>query len=342
MDRSDPHIKSEKRGGLGLLTLDRPAALNALTHGMINALAAQLSLWAVDDAIKCVAIRGAGDRAFCAGGDIRSVQQSVVAGTDEGPRLLHDEYRLNALIAAYPKPYIALLHGITMGGGAGVSVHGRARLGDASLNFAMPETAIGFIPDVGSSYFLSRCPGETGLYLALTGSPIGLVDARDAGLVTHAVNREDFDVVLDGLANGDVAEAIKPYVRKVQPGSLALHLSRIETIFSAGSVEAILERLDRDGSTFARETAQVIRARSPTSVKIVFRQLREAAHLDLRQCLSMEYRLATRILRGHDFREGVRAALVDKDRNPKWQPASLAAVGDIAGFFAPLGDAELF
>ncbi len=342
MDRSDPHIKSEKRGGLGLLTLDRPAALNALTHGMINALAAQLSLWAVDDAIKCVAIRGAGDRAFCAGGDIRSVQQSVVAGTDEGPRLLHDEYRLNALIAAYPKPYIALLHGITMGGGAGVSVHGHARLGDASLNFAMPETAIGFIPDVGSSYFLSRCPGETGLYLALTGSPIGLVDARDAGLVTHAVNREDFDAVLDGLANGDVAEAIKPYVRKVQPGSLAPHLSRIETIFSAGSVEAILERLDRDGSAFARETAQVIRARSPTSVKIVFRQLREAAHLDLRQCLSMEYRLVTRILRGHDFREGVRAALVDKDRNPKWQPASLAAVGDIAGFFAPLGDAELF
>lgn len=342
MDATDPHIKSEKNRSLGLLTLDRPAALNALTHGMINALAAQLSAWAADDAIQCVAIRGAGDRAFCAGGDIRSVQQSVVAGTDEGPRLLRDEYRLNALIAEYPKPTIALLHGITMGGGAGVSVHGRARLADASLNFAMPETGIGFIPDVGSSYFLSRCPGEIGLYLALTGAPIGLADARDAGLVTHAVNRQDFEAVLDGLARGDMMDAIKPHVRKVQPGPLAPHRRRIETIFSAGSVEAILERLDRDGSEFARETAQVMRARSPTSVKIVFRQIREAVHLDLRQCLSMEHRLATRVLHGHDFREGVRAALVDKDRSPKWQPASLAAVGDIAGFFAPSGDEELF
>ena len=343
MDASDPHIKSEKRGSLGLLTLDRPAALNALTHGMINALAAQLSAWAADDTVGCVAIRGAGDRAFCAGGDIRAVQQSVVAGTGEGAMLLRDEYHLNALIGAYPKPYVALLHGITMGGGAGVSVHGRYRLADASLDFAMPETVIGFIPDVGSSYFLARAPGEMGLYLALTGARIGLGDALAAGLVTHAVRRDDFDALLDALAEGRAVEdAVRKFARKAPDGALAAQRRHIETIFSASSVEAILERLDRDGSDFARQTSQAIRTRSPTSLKLVYRQIRTAAHLDLKQCLAMEYRLALRLLPGHDFREGVRAALIDKDRNPKWQPSALAGVADLDGFFASLGESELF
>jgi enoyl-CoA hydratase len=343
MSVSDPHINSEKRGALGLLTLNRPAALNALNHGMIRALAAQLADWAHDGDIKTVAIRGAGDRGFCSGGDIRAVQQSVIAGTDEGARLLRDEYHLNATIGAFPKPFVALLHGITMGGGAGVSVHGRYRLADASLDFAMPETGIGFIPDVGSSYFLSRCPGEFGMYLALTGARIGAGDALDIGLMTHAVDKENFDLVLESLADGETADhAIALHLRKSKPGSLAPHRRRIQTIFSAASVEAILERLDRDGSDFARETAQGIRAKSPTSVKIVFRQIREGLHLNLKHCLAMEYRLAMRVLPGHDFREGVRAALVDKDRNPKWQPSSLAAVGDVDAFFAPLGRDELF
>lgn len=343
MNATDPHIKSEKRGALGLLTLDRPAALNALTHGMINALAASLAQWRDDDGIKAVAICGNGDRAFCAGGDIRAVQQSVMAGMDEGAGLLRDEYHLNAMIGAYPKPYVALLHGIAMGGGAGVSVHGRYRLADAALNFAMPETAIGFIPDVGSSHFLSRCPGEMGLYLALTGARIGLGDAMDAGLVTHAVNRDSFQILLDGLARGETPiNLIKPLAGKAPAGALAPHRRRIETIFSAGSVEAILERLDRESSDFARQTAQTIRMRSPTSLKLVYRQIRAAAHLDLKQCLAMEYRLALRVLPGHDFREGVRAALVDKDRNPKWQPSALAGVGNLDAFFAPLGENELF
>jgi enoyl-CoA hydratase len=338
----DTHIKSEKIGALGLLTLNRPAALNALTHGMIDALAAQLSAWVVDDAVRCVAIRGEGDRAFCAGGDIRAVQQSVIAGDGAGEALLRDEYRLNAMIGAYPKPYVALLHGITMGGGAGVSVHGRYRLADATLDFAMPETGIGFIPDVGSSHFLSRCPGEVGLYLALTGTRIGLSDAFDLGLVTQAVECADFAAVLDKLSQGQAVEdAIAPHVRKAGPGPLAPHRRRIDTIFAAASVEAIMERLDRDGSEFARQTAQVIRMRSPQSLKIVFRQIRAAAHLDLRECLGVEFRLATRVLASHDFREGVRAALVDKDRSPKWEPASLAGVGDVDAFFASL-DAELF
>jgi enoyl-CoA hydratase len=343
MAATDPHIKSEKRGALGLLTLDRPQALNALTHGMITAIADRLTEWAEDAAIRCVAIRGAGERAFCAGGDIRAVQQAVVAGTDEGAQLLRDEYHMNALIGSYPKPYVALLHGITMGGGAGLSVHGRYRLADVSLSFAMPETGIGFIPDVGGSYFLSRAPGEMGMYLGLTASSIGLADALEAGLVTHAVNRADFDAVLDALAGGaDAGKAIAPFVRKPGPGPLREHRRRIQTIFSASSVEAILERLDRDGSDFARATAQVMRSRSSTSLKLVFRQLRQGAALDLKGCLAMEYRLALRALAAHDFREGVRAALVDKDREPHWQPSSLAGVGDLDAFFAPLGEKELF
>jgi enoyl-CoA hydratase len=338
MSEISPHIKSEKRGFLGLLTLNRPNALNALDHGMIGAISAQLQAWATDDAIKTVAIRGEGPRAFCSGGDIRAVQQAIVAGSDSGVDLLRDEYRMNALIGAYPKPYVALIHGICMGGGAGVSVHGKYRLADASLSFAMPETGIGFIPDVGASFFLSRLPDEMGMYLGLTGAPIGLGDALDTGLMTHAVAQGDFDAVIDALAEGrDFAS----FARKREAGALAVHRKRIATIFAGHSVEAILERLDRDGSDFARDTAQTIRTRSPTSLKLVFRQLRAARSLNLRQCLVLEFRLANRVLFAHDFREGVRAALVDKDRNPKWQPSSLAGVGDLGAFFVPLQN-ELF
>jgi enoyl-CoA hydratase/carnithine racemase len=341
---TDPYIKTEKRGALGLLTLDRPQALNALNHGMIKALSSQLAAWAADDAIKTVAIRGAGDRAFCAGGDIRAVQQAVVAGkARDGGDLLRDEYHMNALIGGYPKPYIALLHGITMGGGAGVSVHGRYRLADETLSFAMPETGIGFIPDIGSSYFLSRLPDQIGLYLGLTGARIGLGDALDVGLVTHGLRKSDFDAIIEALARDEMLEkVIRDFTYKPPFGPLREQRASLATFFGAGSVEAILERLDRDGGAVARALAQELRTRSPTSLKLVFRQLREARNLDLRQCLAMELRLALRALAAHDFREGVRAALVDKDRNPKWNPSSLAAVGDLDPYFAPLGSGELF
>lgn len=338
MSELSPHIKSEKRGVLGLLTLNRPKALNALDHGMILGLTAQLRAWAVDDSIQTVAIKGEGPRAFCSGGDIRAVREAVVAGRDDGVALLRDEYHMNALIGAYPKPYIALIHGVCMGGGAGVSVHGRYRLADASLSFAMPETGIGFIPDIGASFFLSRLPDEMGMYMGLTGSAIGQGDALDAGLMTHAVAEGDFDAVIAALAEG---RDFAPFVRKREEGVLAAYRKRIATIFAAPSVEAILERLERDGSDFALATAQTIRTRSPTSLKLVFRQLRAARALNLKQCLAMEFRLANRVLASHDFREGVRAALVGKDRNPRWQPSSLAGVGDLDGFFAPIQH-ELF
>jgi enoyl-CoA hydratase len=207
----------------------------------------------------------------------------------------------------------------------------------------MPETGIGFIPDVGSSYFLSRLPDRLGLYLGPTADSIGLGDAVAAGLVTHAVARSDFEAVIAALAGGQTVEkAILSLTRKPEPGPLAPHRRRIATIFSAPSAEAILERLDHDGSDFAVKTAQVMRSRSPTSLKLVFRQLHAAEKLSLRECLAMELRLALRVLDGHDFREGVRAALIDKDRRPRWEPSALAGVGDLEHFFAPLDDNELF
>lgn len=337
MTVTDPHITAEKRGALGLLTLNRPEALNALSHGMIRAIHDRLSAWTADDQVRAVAIRGAG-RAFCAGGDIRAVRQAVLEGSDAGARLLADEYRMNARIGGYPKPYVALLHGVTMGGGAGISVHGSHRLADASLQFAMPETLIGFVPDVGSSHFLARLPSQLGLYLALTGARMGLADARACGLVTHAVAQADFEAVIAALADGVAVDAaIRPFAKATEPGPLYRQRECIAAIFSAPTVEGGLERLDRDGSAFAAKTASTIRAMSPTSVKLTFRLVREAAHCDLEQCLALEYRLATRVIHGADFREGVRAALVDKDRNPRWNPPSLAAVRaeDIAAVFAP-------
>lgn len=342
MHQTSSYIIVEKRGALGLLTLARPNALNALDMDMVRVLRAQLQAWATDDTIATVAIRGEG-RSFCAGGDIRAVRQNEQGGSDAGLTFLHDEYHLNALIDEYPKPFVALLHGIVMGGGAGVSVHGRYRLADPGITFAMPETLIGFIPDVGSSYFLSRMPDQIGLYLALSGARVTADDALALGLVTHLVGQGDFTAVIDQLAQGaSVDAAIAPYVKTPGPSALIQHRDTIAKYFGAASVDDVLAGLDRDGGDFATQAAQTIRAMSPTSVKIVFRQIRDAAQMTLRQCLAMEYRLAARVLREHDFFEGVRAALVDKDRSPKWKPASLADVGDVAPYFASLGERELF
>jgi enoyl-CoA hydratase len=344
MRETDPHILFEKRGALGLVTLNRPKALNALTHGMCIGMLKTLEEWAGVADIQAVAIRGAGPRAFCAGGDIRSMAESSRDKTQAAANFLRDEYRLNALIGAYPKPYIALTHGVVMGGGAGVSVHGRYRLGDDDLAFAMPETGIGFVPDIGSSFFLSRCPGETGMYLALTGLRIGLGDALALGLITHSVAASDHEALIAQLAQGEVAPAaIAVFARSAPIAALAGHRARIATIFSAASVETILERLDRDGDDFTAETARVIRSRCPASLKLAFRLLREGKDLSRNECLKMEYRVGARRVMRFDFQEGVRAVLLDKDGAPRWRPDSLAGVkdADISGYFASLGSDEL-
>ena len=344
MPDAEPHILFEKRGALGLITLNRPKALNALTHGMCLGMLRTLAEWASDSDIGAVAIRGSGPRAFCAGGDVRAMAESSRDKTQIAANFLRDEYRLNALIGAYPKPYVALTHGVVMGGGAGVSVHGRYCLGDGDLAFAMPETGIGFVPDIGSSYFLSRCGGELGLYLALTGTRIGLGDALALGLFTHHVAAADHDSILAGLAEGRAAQSvIAGFARPAPLAPLAPRHASINTAFAALSVEAVLERLDRDGAQFAADTARLIRTRSPLSLKLALRLLREAKALSRNACLEMEYRVASRLVMEHDFREGVRAQLLDKDGKPRWQPDMLAAIkeADIAEYFAPLGAREL-
>ena len=344
MHEAEPHILFEKRGALGLIILNRPKALNALTHGMCLGMLKTLAEWAADDAVTVVAIRGTGPRAFCAGGDIRAMAESNRDKTRAAADFLRDEYRLNAMIGAYPKPYVALTHGVVMGGGAGVSVHGSHRLADDDLAFAMPETGIGFMPDIGSSFFLSHCPGESGLYLALSGNRIGLGDALALGLMTHSVSAASHGAIIERLADGEAVEAaIAVHARPKPPASLARHLGRLDAIFGASSVEVILERLDRDGGEFAVDAARVIRSRSPTSLKLAFELLRRGKTLSRQECLKMEYRAGSRLVMEHDFREGVRAQLLDKDGRPRWRPDSLAGVkeADIASYFASLGAREL-
>jgi enoyl-CoA hydratase len=326
MTVGDPHISAEKQGVLGLLTLKRPAALNALNTGMVVSLADAIDAWVADEAVQVIAIRGEGARAFCAGGDIRAW---VSEGADAGLAFLRAEYRLNHKIATCPKPFLALMHGVTMGGGAGLSVHARHRIADPGLVFAMPEAAIGFVPDIGSTYFLPRCPGEIGMYLGLTAGRIGLGDVMAAGLADLAVPAEHFDTILEKIAaGGSVTRALAGLTVKPPPAALAPERQRLASLFGGASVEAILERLARDGSAFAREAADAIRANSPTSLKLAFHLLRRGASLSLEACLRQEYHAATHLLRRPDIREGVRAAIIDKDRAPRWQPSALAAIGD--------------
>jgi enoyl-CoA hydratase len=270
--------------------------------------------------------------------------ESSAEASPAAANFLRDEYRLNAAIGACPKPYVALTHGVVMGGGAGVSVHGRYRLADADLAFAMPETGIGFVPDIGSSYFLSRCPGGTGTYLALTGARIGPGDALALGLMTHCVAQADHAALLDRFAEGqDPEDAIAMFARPAPPSPLAEERSRIDMIFAAPTVEAVLERLDRDDGEFAAATARLIRSRAPLSLKLAMELVRRGGAMSRDDCLKMEYRVASRRVMDADFREGVRAVLLDKDNAPRWSPAALAGVGavDIAGYFAPLGARDL-
>jgi enoyl-CoA hydratase/carnithine racemase len=342
MTVTDPHISAEKLGVLGLLTLKRPAALNALNTGMVVGLADAIDDWVAADTVQVIAIRGEGPRAFCAGGDIRAW---VTEGADAGLAFLRAEYRLNYKIATCPKPIVALMHGVTMGGGAGLSVHARHRIADPGLVFAMPEANIGFVPDIGSTYFLPRCPGGIGMYLALTAGRIGLGDVMAAGLADQAVPAEHFDAILEKIAAGQtITRALSGLTVKPPAAALAPERQHLASLFAGASVEAILERLARDGSIFARAASDAIRANSPTSLKLAFHLLRRGAALSLKDCLRQEYAAATHLLRRPDIKEGVRAAIIDKDRAPRWQPSALAAVrdGDVAAMTVPAAGFEEF
>ena len=344
-DELDMDIRFDLHGPLAIVTLDRPQALNALTLDMAEQLDRRLVEWASDPAIAVVAIRSAGGRAFCAGGDIRALYEAGRRGDPYASEFYRTEYRLNHRIKTFGKPYVALLDGITMGGGVGISIHGSHRVVTERCQFAMPETGIGFFPDVGGTWFLPRCPGALGTYLALTGARLGAADMLYCGLATHYV--EDVAAlprILERAARESVGVLLERHARDPGPAPLAQHRPVIDRCFAAETVEGVLERLEDEGTPWARETASVLRRKSPTSLKVTMRQLQVGATLDsFAAVMRMEFRLAWHFMRSADFYEGVRAAVIDKDQVPRWQPPSPKEVSDevVARYFEPLAEPDL-
>nr|WP_207462646.1 enoyl-CoA hydratase/isomerase family protein [Azospirillum sp. SYSU D00513] len=352
-----PDVLCERRGPLGLITLNRPKALNALTLDMVRVIDPALKEWAADPTVKAVVIRGAGDRAFCAGGDVRALYEAGLAareGRGSGGftrDFFREEYSLNRRIKTFPKPYIALLDGFTMGGGVGLSVHGGYRIVTEKTVFSMPETGIGLFPDVGGTFFLPRCPGRIGEYLGLTGARLKAADALYAGVGTHHVPGAELEGLLEDLSSagwdGDahaVAEAV--IARHAAPAGdppLGLQRAAIDRCFAGDRVEDILAALGAEGTDWATKTAADLRTLSPTSLKVTLEQVRRGRELSFDEAMALEYRLTQAILARPDFYEGIRAVLIDKDRNPKWSPASLEAVGEaeIAALFDPPQRPEL-
>ncbi|WP_433610876.1 enoyl-CoA hydratase/isomerase family protein [Prescottella agglutinans] len=325
-------IQTRVHGSVAEIVLDRPRALNALDSSMIRDIHAALVKWRDDDAITAVLVTSSSDRAFCAGGDIKSVRQSAL---DRDHNAVHKffstEYELNALIADYPKPYIALIDGHAMGGGLGISVHGSVRVVTERAALAMPETAIGFFPDVGASYFLPRLTGATGMYLGLTGARASGADAVAAGLATHFVPSDKLDALagdLRAMQGGDAAEVDRVLARHATaaPASeLADRQDEIDRVFGSGSLTDMVARLTGD-DVWTKTTREELTSLAPSSLWITAELVRRGAELTLAQCLDLELALGAEVTRNADFVEGVRAVLVDKDRKPSWNPPS---IGDI-------------
>ncbi len=342
----EAEILFEERGAAGIVTLNRPQALNALSLRMLTALRAQLSTWAGEPAITRVVIRGAGERAFSAGGDLREIYDLHQAGrTDEAPGFWRVEYPLNAAIKRYPKPYVALVDGIVMGGGVGASMHGDFRVAGDRFRFAMPEVGIGFFPDVGATFLLPRLPGKVGTYLALTGARLDAGDAIALGLATDRVPSKEFPALTEALAAGqDVHGTIAAFTVAPEAPPLAPRRAVIDRAFAGASVEYILQNLDEAGSgegddaAFARDTAATIRTKAPLSLKIALEQMKRGPGLDFANAMRTEFRILVRVAHGHDFYEGIRAVVVDKDNAPRWDPPTLDAVSEamVARHFAPL------
>lgn len=320
-----------QEGPLGRLRLNRPDALNALTHAMALEIEKALTAWREDQDVEAIVIDAAGDRAFCAGGDIQDLYYTGQKDPEPGRQFWRDEYRLNALIASYPKPYIAVMNGITMGGGVGVSAHGSHRIVTEKTMLAMPEASIGFIPDVGGTYLLSRAPGMTGLYLGLTGARMNAADAIFAGFADTYMPSEALPKLVEALADGaSPDEAIAQFSETAPDGALAALQDQITDMFAGPDILSCVRRLETlaaGGDEWAGKTLSMIRRNSPLSVATTFAAVTKARELaTLEDCLSLEYNFAHRALTGHEFLEGIRAMVIDKDRKPNWQPATLEEV----------------
>jgi enoyl-CoA hydratase len=344
MTSAEPEILFARKGAAGLVTLNRPQALNAVTLGMVRSLARQLEAWRHDASVARIVVTAAGGKAFSAGGDIRALYDAGTSGRHaEMLSFYGEEYVLNTIIKHYPKPYVSLIDGICMGGGVGVSAHGSHRVAGDRYLFAMPEVGIGFFPDVGATWFLPRMPGELGAYCALTGDRLGTADGMAAGIATHRVASSRFADLTEALCGTIPVDAtLAAFADPAGDARLAPHRATIDRLFAGDRVEGILAALDADGGEFARKAAATIRSKSPIALKIALAQVRRGRDLAFERCMATEFRIVSRVIHGHDFYEGVRAVIVDKDNTPKWQPASLAAVSDaeVERHFAPLSGGE--
>jgi enoyl-CoA hydratase len=345
-------IRLERRGGLVVVTLNRPRALNAMSFAMCRAIDDGLRAWEADPLVHAVVIKGAGERAFCAGGDIRWLYDALTSEGAAKPLAFYAvEYPMNARLHHFTKPYIALLDGITMGGGVGISVHGSHRIVTERTVFAMPETAIGFFPDVGATYFLPRLRGALGLYLGLTGDRLMAADCLWAGLGSRYMPGARLDALETALAetdlSGDAHHAVdavlERFAEDAGPAPLAQMVDRIDVCFDQADLGAVLAALDAEPSGWGAARLEQLATKSPTSLAVAFRQLRAGASLEFDDAMRLEYRLVHRFVAGHDFREGVRALIVDKDNRPAWRPGRLEEVtaADVEAYFEPLPDGEL-
>jgi enoyl-CoA hydratase len=339
----DRSVITERRGRLGILTLNRPRAINALTHEMVGVLTRTLRDWADDATVETVVLTGAGDRGLCAGGDIVSIHRDAVSGGKGSEDFWRDEYALNALISSYPKPYVALMDGIVLGGGVGVSAHASHRVVTDRTRIGMPETCIGFVPDVGGTWLLSHAPGELGTYVALTAGHVDAGDAIELCLADHYVLARDLPRFVELLTERPVAAAVAHVVQPRPDSKPSAHREWIDVAFRGNDAAIILARLRDRPEPAARAGYEAVAANSPIAVAVTLRALRSAREMNgLTEALRQEYRIAVRMLRGHDFPEGIRAQVVDKDRNPRWEPATVDGVspGLVAAYFEPL-DSDL-
>ncbi|HEU0206714.1 MAG TPA: enoyl-CoA hydratase/isomerase family protein [Pseudolysinimonas sp.] len=337
----DDEVQVLRTGALGRLTLNRPRAINALNHAMVRTLAAALAEWRADDSVRTVLLSGAGDRGLCAGGDIVAIYHAVLGGRDGALRFWADEYQLDAAIARYPKPYVALMDGLVLGGGIGLSAHAGIRVVTERTRVGMPEVSIGFFPDVGGTSLLARAPGELGTHLALTGSTASGADAIAIGFADHFVPSEHLGALATALETRDPDEALAEFAVAPPASQLLARRSWIDELYAGDDAEAIVERLAASTEPAAQEAAATIRSKSPTSVALTLAALRRAAALpSLEAVLDQDFRVATRISRGAEVIEGIRAQVIDKDRTPHWSPATLAEVTAeaVERYFAPLGD----
>lgn len=340
---TQPPVLFRREGHAAHVVLNRPKAINALTHAMVDLIHPQLEAWAADDEVAVVVLSGAGERGLCAGGDIVALWESAKAGDASAAEFWAAEYRLNNLIEHYPKPYVAIMDGIVLGGGIGLSAHGNTRIVTETSSIGMPETGIGYLPDVGGTWLLSRAPGETGTHLALTAGSVKAGDAIAIGMADHFVPSERIPALLDALATEHPATAVAEAAEPAPESPLTQAREWIDDCYAGGDVATIIERLQAHPDEAAQKAGGKVAAKSPTSLAVTLRALRQAsAYGDLADALRTEYRLSLRFHGHHDFVEGIRAQVVDKDRNPQWQPAAVAEVdaAQVDAFFAPLAVEE--